>query len=111
MALGLNRPKVFVLVVMPQARRVIVPALGNSVNGLLKTTSIASVISMEELLRRGQVLMQLRFEVLEVFVCIAIIYLVMTTVWELIQRRIEAYYGKAYEVRSTEAKQFARDDR
>jgi polar amino acid transport system permease protein len=96
---------------MPQALRVIVPALGNSVNGLLKTTSIASVISMEELLRRGQILMQQRFEVLEVFVCIATIYLAMTTAWELVQRRIEAHYGKAYATQVAETKQLARDDR
>lgn len=116
MALGLNRWKAFVLVTMPQAMRVIVPALGNSVNGLLKTTSIASVISMEELLRRGQVLMQQRFEVLEVFVCIAIIYLAMTTVWDMIQRRIEAHYAKAYAIRVADVKgvadkALARDDR
>jgi polar amino acid transport system permease protein len=111
MALGLNRWKAFVLVTMPQAMRVIVPALGNSVNGLLKTTSIVSVISMEELLRRGQVLMQQRFEVLEVFVCIAIIYLCMTTVWDMIQQRIEAHYAKAYAVRTDTAKELARDDR
>jgi polar amino acid transport system permease protein len=109
MALGLNKPKVFVLVVMPQALRVIVPALGNSVNGLLKTTSIVSVISMEELLRRGQILMQQRFEVLEVFVCIAIIYLAMTTGWEFVQRRIERYYGRAD--RRIENKALARDAR
>ncbi len=94
-ALGLNRWQTFILIIMPQALRVIVPALGNSVNGLLKTTSIVSVISVEELLRRGQILMQQRFEVLEVFVCIAIIYLAMTTAWEFVQRRIEAYYGKS----------------
>jgi polar amino acid transport system permease protein len=94
-ALGLNRAKTFVLVIAPQALRVIVPALGNSVNGLLKTTSIVSVISVEELLRRGQILMQQRFEVLEVFMVIAIIYLVMTTVWDFVQRRIERYYGKS----------------
>jgi polar amino acid transport system permease protein len=94
-ALGLNRWKTFVLVTAPQALRVIVPALGNSVNGLLKTTSIVSVISVEELLRRGQILMQQRFEVLEVFVCVAIIYLAMTTAWDVVQRRIEAYYGRA----------------
>ena len=111
MALGLNRWKSFVLITMPQAMRVIVPALGNSVNGLLKTTSIASVISMEELLRRGQVLMQQRFEVLEVFVCVAIFYLVMTTVWEVIQRRIEAHYGKAYLMVAETRKDLARDDR
>ncbi|QCK86608.1 amino acid ABC transporter permease [Phreatobacter aquaticus] len=111
MALGLNRWKAFVLITMPQAMRVIVPALGNSVNGLLKTTSIASVISMEELLRRGQVLMQQRFEVLEVFMVIAIFYLLMTTVWDMVQRRIEAYYAKAYAVRVETTKELARDDR
>jgi polar amino acid transport system permease protein len=95
-SLGLKRAQGFYLIVMPQALRVVVPTLGNSVNGLLKTTSIASVISMEELLRRGQILMQQRFEVLEVFMVVAIIYLAMTTVWDAIQRRIEAHYGKAY---------------
>ena len=108
-ALGLDRLKTFVLVTLPQAMRVIVPPLGNSVNGLLKTTSIASVISMEELLRRGQILMQQRFEVLEVFVCIAIIYLAMTTAWEFVQRRIEAYYGRSD--RRLENKELARDAR
>jgi len=94
-ALGLNRVRTFILIIAPQALRVIVPALGNSVNGLLKTTSIVSVISVEELLRRGQILMQQRFEVLEVFMVIAIIYLVMTTAWDFVQRRIERYYGKS----------------
>lgn len=108
-SLGLNRTKTFTLVIMPQALRVIIPPLGNSVNGLLKTTSIASVISMEELLRRGQILMQQRFEVLEIFMVVAILYLAMTTVWDAIQRRIEAHFGKAYG--AIEAKQHVRDDR
>ncbi|HYR65067.1 MAG TPA: hypothetical protein VEP47_03005, partial [Reyranella sp.] len=85
-----------------------IPPLGNSVNGLLKTTSIASVISMEEVLRRGQILMQQKFQVLEVFMVVAIIYLVMTTCWDFVQRRIEAYYGKAYG--PAVDKQLARDD-
>jgi polar amino acid transport system permease protein len=108
-SLGLNRRQAFLLIIMPQALRVIIPPLGNSVNGLLKTTSIASVISMEELLRRGQILMQQRFEVLEVFCVVAIIYLVMTTAWDYAQRRIEAYFGKAYGPVATT--QLARDDR
>ena len=111
MALGLKRWQVLYLVTMPQALRVVVPALGNSVNGLLKTTSIASVISMEELLRRGQILMQQRFEVLEVFVCIAIIYLVMTSAWELVQMRIEAHYGKGYDTRVADDQRLAKDAR
>jgi polar amino acid transport system permease protein len=83
-------------VVMPQAIRIIIPALGNSVNGLLKTTSVTSVISMEELLRRTQILIQEKFLVLELFTVAALYYLLMTSVWDLIQRRIEARYGRAY---------------
>jgi polar amino acid transport system permease protein len=107
-ALGLKPYQIFRRIVLPQALRVIIPPLGNSVNGLLKTTSIASVISMEEILRRGQILMQEKFQVLEVFMVVAIIYLAMTTCWDLVQRRIERHYGKAYG--AVETKQLARDD-
>jgi polar amino acid transport system permease protein len=96
LALGLSPVQVFRTVTWPQALRIIIPPLGNSVNGLLKTTSVASVISMEELLRRTQILIQERFMVLELFIAAAVWYLVMTTVWDLVQRRLEARYGRAY---------------
>ncbi len=108
-ALGLKPFQIFRQIVLPQALRVIIPPLGNSVNGLLKTTSIASVISMEEVLRRGQILMQQKFQVLEIFLVVAILYLAMTTCWDFVQRRIEAHYGKAYG--AVVDKQLARDDR
>ena len=108
-ALGLKPFQIFRQIVLPQALRVIIPPLGNSVNGLLKTTSIASVISMEEVLRRGQILMQTKFQVLEVFMVVAILYLAMTTCWDFVQRRIEAHYGKAYG--AAVDNQLARDDR
>ncbi|RDK02985.1 amino acid ABC transporter permease [Paraburkholderia lacunae] len=95
-ALGLTSVQTMRQVVFPQAMRLIVPSLGNSVNGLLKTTSIASVISVEELLRRTQELIQERFMVLELFVVAALYYLLMTTVWSFFQRKIEAYYGRGY---------------
>jgi len=95
-ALGLRRMQVFRLVVWPQALRIIIPPLGNSVNGLLKTTSITSVISMEELLRRTQIMIQERFLVLELFTVAALYYLLMTTAWDVVQRRLEARYGRAY---------------
>ncbi len=93
-ALGLRRGQTMRLVIMPQALRVIIPPLGNSVNGLLKTTSITSVISMEELLRRTQELIQQRFLVLELFGVAAIYYLVMTTAWELVQHFLERRFGR-----------------
>ncbi|MCX8995957.1 amino acid ABC transporter permease [Rhizobiaceae bacterium BDR2-2] len=94
-ALGMTERQIMRHIVMPQAFKVIIPPLGNSVNGLLKTTSVTSVISMEELLRRTQVLIQERFMVLELFAVAAIYYLLLTTAWDFIQRRIESRFGQA----------------
>ncbi len=91
----MREPQIMRSIVLPQALKIIVPPLGNSVNGLLKTTSVTSVISMEELLRRTQVLIQERFEVLELFTVAAIYYLLLTTLWDLVQRRIERRFGRS----------------
>jgi polar amino acid transport system permease protein len=93
-AVSLGSPPWLVVwkVQLPQAFRLMIPPLGNSVNGLLKATSITSVISMEELMRRSQMLMQEKFDVLEVFCCAAVLYLMMTTVWGMIQRQLEVRF-------------------
>ncbi|WP_338664626.1 amino acid ABC transporter permease [Pararoseomonas sp. SCSIO 73927] len=95
-ALGLSRWSTLRLVLMPQVARLIIPPLGNSLNGLLKATSLASVISLEEVMRRSQVLMQEKFEVLELYSVAAVYYLVLTTLWNLVQVRLERHYGRGY---------------
>lgn len=94
-ALGMTYPVLMRVVVMPQAARVIIPPLGNNFNGLLKTTSLVSVISMEELLRRSQMLIQLEFRVLEIFLVAALYYLTLTTLWGGVQRRLETHFGRS----------------
>lgn len=96
-AIGMRELQVMRYIVAPQAFRIIIPPLGNSVNGVLKTTAIASVIAMEELLRRTQELIQEKFLVLELFAVAAIYYLVMTTAWEIVQRQIERRFGRPFE--------------
>ena len=95
-ALGLGPLRTVWLVTLPQAFRIIIPPLGNSVNGLLKATSITSVISMEELMRRSQMIMQLKFEVLEVYCVAAVYYLALTTLWDVAQRALERRFGRGY---------------
>ena len=65
-------------------------------NGMLKTTSLASVISMEELMRNAQMLAQINFRVLEVYSVAALWYLLLVSIWGLIQQRIEAHYEKPF---------------
>lgn len=110
-AMGFTGPQAMRYVIMPQAMRLIIPTLGNSINGLLKTTSITSVISMEELLRRTQVLIQEKFMVLELFIVAAIYYLLMTTAWDFVQRRIERHYGRAYSTTVAPVKDLALEQR
>ncbi len=102
-ALGLSRILVLQKVLLPQAARIILPAIGNSVNGLLKATSIASVISMEELMRRSEMVMQVKFDVLEVFAAAAVDYLVLTTLWDQVQRRLERRFDRANRARAVTA--------
>ncbi len=97
-ALGMTYSKLMRIVVLPQATRVIIPPLGNQFLGMLKTTSLASVISMEELLRSAQQLAQIEFRVLEVYFVAAIYYLVMTTIWSLLQRQLEKHYDRPFEM-------------
>ncbi len=95
-ALGLSPWQAMRLVVLPQAVRIVIPPIGNSFNGLMKTSSLASVISMDELLRRTEMLIQVQFRVLEIFTVAALYYLVLTTLWGFVQQWIEARLSRAY---------------
>jgi polar amino acid transport system permease protein len=95
-AIGLSGAQVMRLVILPQAVRIIIPPLGNAFNGLMKTSSLASVISMDELLRRSQMLIQVNFKVLEIFVVAALYYLLLTTLWGFVQAWIERRLDRGY---------------
>lgn len=95
-ALGLSSWRTMRLIVLPQALRIVIPPIGNSFNGLMKTSSLASVISLDELLRRTEMLIQVQFRVLEIFTVAAIYYLVLTTLWGFVQRWIETRLSRAY---------------
>jgi len=95
-SVGMTHAMTMRIIVLPQAMRVIIPPLGNTFNSLLKTTSLASVISMEELLRRTEVLIQVQFKVLEIFIVAAFYYLVMTTIWGFVQERLETHFSRSH---------------
>jgi polar amino acid transport system permease protein len=67
-------------IVLPQAARVILPPLGNEFNNMLKTTSLASVVAVQELLSRAGDLNHLYLKTLETYAIISCYYLAMTTV-------------------------------
>lgn len=76
-------------VVLPQAARVIVPPLGNEFNSMLKSSSLASVAALSELLKATGDEGGFLSRPLELYTVAAFWYLGMTTIWAFIQAWIE----------------------
>src|ERR1700735_1987321 len=66
-------------IVLPQAMRAILPALANQTISLIKGTSIASVIFVNELTFRAEQIVAQNFRFFEVFTAAGMIYLAMTS--------------------------------
>ena len=84
-AFGFTRTQEMVHVVIPQALRAILPTLGNESVGLLKSTSLASVVGVAELTMRGQTIVSQNFQFLPVLLASGGIYVFMSTVLALVQ--------------------------
>ena len=76
-------------VVLPQALRVVVPPTGNEFIAMLKNTSLASAISLVELLQGSALIYSTNFKFMELLVVAAIWYLAMTSVFSLLQAELE----------------------
>ncbi len=93
-SIGMPRLQMLRRIVMPQAMRVIVPPVGNEFIGMVKLTSLASVIQFTEMLHSAQNIYYANSRVIELLIVAAAWYLVVVTVLSLIQIRIEKYYAK-----------------
>jgi polar amino acid transport system permease protein len=80
-------------IVLPQAARVIVPPLGNEFNGMIKNTSLLAFIGVYELFLDAEQGYSVTFKPVEYFIAVAFWYLVLTTVWGLVQVQIERKLG------------------
>jgi polar amino acid transport system permease protein len=88
-ALGMTPAKTMRLVLLPQAVRIIVPPLGNEFNLMMKSTSLLSVIGLQEMFLTAQSINSATFKTFEIFMVAACYYLALTTVWSFVQRYIE----------------------
>ena len=77
-SLGMTWVQTMRYIIVPQAARRVIPPLGNEFIALLKDSSLVSVIGFEELTRRGQLIIARTYASLEIWLCVAIIYLIMT---------------------------------
>ena len=88
-SLGMTQHLAMKRIILPQAARVIVPPLGNEFNGMLKVTSLLAFIGVYEMFQDADVRYAATFQPAEYFTAVALWYLLLTTIWTLIQTQIE----------------------
>ncbi|ARW48610.1 ABC transporter substrate-binding protein/permease [Acetobacter pasteurianus] len=88
-ALGLSRRDIYWRVIFPQAFRIALPPTINEFINLLKITSLASVISLQELLAVTQIQVARTFAFTEYYAAALVYYLVMVFFFLFLQKRVE----------------------
>ena len=89
--LGITKVGTQRLIVIPQALRVALPALGNEFISIVKLTSLVSVISLSEILLVGQRYYTQNFKVMETMLAVAFYYVFVVTVFDTLLKALERH--------------------
>ena len=93
-SLGISGSRIFWRIVLPQAMPAIVPASGNMLIGMLKATSIVSVIAVQDLLYSVQLIYNQNFLVIPLLLVATTWYIVLTSLLSVGQYYVERHYGR-----------------
>lgn len=96
MSLGMSSGKTLRKIVLPQAMRVVIPPMGNETIGMLKTTSLVSVISGHDLLTNLQNVYEQTYQVIPLLIVASLWYLALTTVLSIAQYFIEKRFARGF---------------
>ena len=94
-SLGLSWGQTLRFIVLPQAFRVALPSVGNSAIGLVKDTSLVSVITVTELLRATQEAIASSFQPLPLYISAALVYWIISSLLGLLQGRLERRFNRS----------------
>lgn len=97
LALGMRPATIFWHVTLPQAMRTIIPPTANQFISMLKDSSLISVMGVWEVMFLAQSYGRSSYRYLEMLTTAAVIYWLMSFALELVQARLERYYGKGYQ--------------
>lgn len=93
-SLGMNRRQIIWHIVLPQATRNILPALGNDFIAMLKESSLVSVAGVQDITRMGQSFSAATFTFFQSYNVVAVTYLVMTLILSVCVKLLEMYISR-----------------
>lgn len=94
LALGMSQHHRLFRIILPQAMRAIIPPVGNEVIGMLKNTSLVSVIALADVLYSAQIIYSRTYEIIPLLLVACIWYIVGTTVLSIGQYYVERRYSR-----------------
>lgn len=91
-SLGFNYSQTMWYIIMPQAFKNVLPALCNEFIALLKETSVAGYIALQDLTKGGDIIRSRTYDAFMPLIAVALIYLLMVVIFtklvELLERRL-----------------------
>lgn len=93
-SLGMSEQQRLFKIVLPQAMRAIVPPVGNELIGMLKNTSLVSVIALADVLYSAQIIYSRTYQIIPLLLVACIWYLVATTLMSIGQHYIERRFSR-----------------
>jgi len=88
-SLGMSDRTTFRRIIVPQAFRIVTPAIGNDFVAMLKDSSLVSVVGVQELLWRAQAAGRPTFQSMQTLLVAALVYWILTIVFSFFQNRLE----------------------
>ncbi|MGG1640375.1 amino acid ABC transporter permease [Paenibacillus sp. NRS-1782] len=95
-ATGMSPGQTMWRIILPQAVRIAIPPMGNTFVGMLKETSLVSVIGVSELMRQAQLLQAQYLRYMPFLLEIGIMYWIMSIGFSAILERVEKRLARAY---------------
>jgi ABC-type amino acid transport system permease subunit len=92
-SLGFSYWQTMMYIILPQAFKTVLPTLGNEFIVLLKETSVAGYIALQDLTKGGDIIRSRTYDAFFPLIAVAIIYLVMVTIFtklvSMLERRLQ----------------------
>ncbi len=94
--LGFTKIKTLRFIVLPQAFRMVIPALGNELITLVKDSSLASIIGVMELSKEASIIRSRTYDAFSILLAISVIYLLLTATLSFCIKKYECRLKKQY---------------
>ncbi len=88
-SLGFSYPQTMITIIMPQVIKNILPTLANEFIVLMKETSVASYIALDDLTKAGDVIRSKTYSAMMPFLAVALLYLIMVMLFSYLVKLLE----------------------